>query len=709
MRSFGSGIRTNSPKFLSFFKMSIKLFGIMFLVTCGILAPINKRFAWLPTPGSPHDPNQEAIWRSEQFYMSSGWMSGSDEIATITEKPKDDHGYLWAYLVFTYFFTGLAMYFITRQTQRIIRVRQDYLGSQSTITDRTIQLSGIPPELRSEEKIKEFLEKLEIGKVENVTICRNWKALDDMMDQRAYFLRSLEEAWTVHIGLKNTKATLSQPESTPSANDDDEVDHREQDTLLGDHIIAHENPRPTTRVWFGLLKLQSRKVDAIDYYEEKLRKLDDNIMEARKKEYKPTPVAFVTMDSIPGCQMAVQALLDPEPMQLLAKLAPAPTDVVWQNTYLPRSSRMLRSWTITIFILLLTLFWLIPVAALAGLLDVCSIRQVWKGLADVLESHPTVKALVQTGLPTLVVSLLNVAVPFLYDYLANLQGMISQGDVELSVISKNFFFTFFNVFLVFTTFGTASRFWPVLQEFSKDTTQLAYTLAASVQSLGTFYTNFILLQSVGLLPFRLLEFGSVSLYPIMLLGSRTPRDYAELVQPPIFKYGFYLPSAILIWILCMVYSILPPGYMVLCFGLVYFVFGYFTYKYQLLYAMDHPQHATGKAWPMICYRLLVGLGVFQLVMAGLIALKSAFTAAALVVPLIPFTIWYSYYFGNTYDPLTKFIALRSIRRENDPDVNIADEDIGIDRPPGHLRRKSFTLDEDREKGLQFVNPSLTVP
>lgn len=130
---------------------------------------------------------------------------------------------------------------------------------------------------------------------------------------------------------------------------------------------------------------------------------------------------------------------------------------------------------------------------------------------------------------------------------------------------------------------------------------------------------------------------------------------------------------------------------------------------QLLYAMDHPQHATGGAWPMICYRIMVGMGVFQLVMAGLIALDKEFFAAALVVPLIPITIWYSYYFGRNYEPLTKFIALRSIRREDDAEVNIAGEDLGINHPPGIIRRESITLDESREKGMKFVNPSLIVP
>lgn len=693
-------IVANSIQFLSFFKMSIKLFGVIFLMTAVILAPINSHFVGLTNPFRD-DTNGTSTW-SLHFARSM-----SNQTSPHNDLP--DNSYLWAYSVFTYVFTGLAIYFMIEQTRTVIQVRQDYLGSQSTVTDRTFKLSGIPKELRSEEKITEVLEKLELGKVESVTICRYWGKLDDLMDRRMSVLRRLEEAWTAYSGQKKAnESRRPRPEvATSEPRQSEEIN--EGDNLLGrHHVTTHENPRPTTRLWYGFLGLQHKHVDAIDYYEELLRKLDDNIVKARKRFYKATPMAFVTMDSIPACQMAVQAVLDPSPTQLKANLAPAPSDIVWTNTYLSRSSRMIRSWTITVFILILTIIWLIPVASLAGLLDLCSIAQVWKGLADFIESRYILKALIQTGLPTLVVSLLNVAVPFLYDYLANMQGTISQGDVELSVISKNFFFTFFNVFVVFTVFGTASQFWPVLQESLRDTTKLAYKLAESLEKLANFYTNFILLQGVGLLPFRLLEFGSVSLYPITLMISNTPRDYAELVQPPVFKYGFYLPSALLVYTLCIVYSILPAGYLVLFFGLIYFVFGYFTYKYQLLYAMEHPQHSTGRAWPLICYRLMLGLGVFQLAMAGIIAAKKAFVPAATVTLLIPFTIWYSYYFSRTFEPLTRFISLRSIRRQSNANVNIADEHIGIQEPPGTLAGGT-TIDEAREKGLQFINPSLVTP
>ncbi|KFZ00202.1 hypothetical protein V500_01127 [Pseudogymnoascus sp. VKM F-4518 (FW-2643)] len=701
--------------FLSFFKMSIKFLGVAFVLAALVIAPINKHFVGLDLTGGHRKDNETTADALSSHYESQGFVyiyaAGKGK-----HKLEEDESYLWAYLVFTYVFTGLAIYFLTAETRKIIKVRQDYLGSQSTITDKTIRISGIPEELRSEEKIIEILEKLKIGKVENVTLCRNWKFLDDLMEERTVTLRKLEEAVSVHLGRQQAQRNFENPSETPTEyhdelDQDENGDRGEADNLLdnaSNEVSLYGQPRPTTRIRSGFWNLSTKKVDAIDYYEERLRRVDEKIKDARKKEYTATPLAFVTMDSIPAAQMAVQALIDPAPLQFQASLAPAPSDIVWPNTYLSRSSRMLRSWSITIFILILTVIWLIPVASLASLLNLCAIEEFAPDLAAVLSRHDVIRALVQTGLPTLVVSLLNVAVPFLYDFLANYQGSISQSDVELSVISKNFLFTFFNFFLVFTVFGTASKIWPVLQDSLKDATKIAYNLATSLQTLGLFYTNFIMLQGIGLFPMRLLEFGSVSLYPIMRWGAKTPRDFAELEQPPVFKYGFYLPTSLLVFILCVVYSILPAGFLVLLFGLIYFVLGYFTYKYQLLYAMDHPQHATGAAWTMISYRIILGLGIFQLAMAGVIALKQAFTAALLVLPLIMFTMWFSYFYARTFEPLTKYIALRSIRRDDDQEVNLADEYLGIHRPPGRIRRRS-TIDEDRERGQKFVNPSLIVP
>lgn len=116
--------------------------------------------------------------------------------------------------------------------------------------------------------------------------------------------------------------------------------------------------------------------------------------------------------------------------------------------------------------------------------------------------------------------------------LSNLQGMISQGDVELSIISKNYFFTFFNLFIVFTVFGTASNVYDApnlddardqIGELLKDIPRFMRIIAESLEDLAPFYMNLIVLQGLGLFPLRLLEFGAVSLYPVNLFGAKTPR------------------------------------------------------------------------------------------------------------------------------------------------------------------------------------------
>lgn len=320
--------------------------------------------------------------------------------------------------------------------------------------------------------------------------------------------------------------------------------------------------------------------------------------------------------------------------------------------------------------------------------------------------------------------------------LANCQGMTSQGDVELSVISKNFFFTFFNFFVVFTVLGTASNFYKFFKDFGdslKDTTRIAWTLAESLQRLLSFYNNFIILQGLGLFPFRLLEFGSVIMYPITLIGSKTPRgtlashtdcapmltldtDYAELVQPPVFSYGFYLPQTLLIFIICIVYSVIRESWKVLLSGFAYFVIGGFVYKYQLLYAMDHRQHSTGKSWIMICDRVLVGLVLFQLTVGGQLALKRAPLRSALLIPLVGATVWFAYVYNRTYRPLMRFIALKSVRRAEQADY--ADQPYSaVDEVSEDMARWRYesetapgnTVDVSRETGLRFINPSLISP
>ncbi|KIL92626.1 hypothetical protein FAVG1_03806 [Fusarium avenaceum] len=712
--------------FLSFFKMAIRLLTVMVFFATVVLLPINTIYDPTHSPlGGDRDRTKSGL-----FYESGpDLFSDSNFLSTHKDKkdPEDKSWtlhWLWSYVIFTYFFTGLTIYYLNLETFRVIKFRQDYLGSQSTVTDRTFRLTGIPEDLRSEEEIKNLIEKLEIGNVDKVVLCREWKQLDDLMAARDATLRGLEGAWATFLKHQRQKrkdnGNQRRRNNVLSRGGHQDQEDDEQSGENGRLLDSEQEPwdsgdegRPKVNIRYGALGLRSRNVDAIDYYEERLRVLDSKITEARKKSYKPTDMAIVTMDSVAACQMAIQARIDPRPGRLLTKLTPAPSDLVWRNTYAPRGIRRLKSWVVTLFIVVLTLVFISPTAFLASLLSICTVEKAAPQFGAWLKEHTIIFSLVQNGLPALVVSLLNVAVPYLYDFLSNHQGMISQGDVELSVISKNYFFTFFNTFFVFAISLTGFEFFTKLQDLVKDTSKIPESIANDVEKLSLFYICFIMLQGIGLMPFRILEAGSVFLNPIYRWLAKTPRDYLELKKPPVFQYGFYLPTSLLVFNLCIIYSILHSGFIILVMGIIYFCLGHFAFKYMLLYAMDQPQHATGGAWRIICYRVIVGLIVFEVVMVGRIAAWKGFIQSVCVLPLIPFTIWYTYYIKRRFEPLTKYIALRAVRADQDPDdaaaLDDAFQDEEVQRPSQTILRRGSTLDEYKEKGLQFVNPSLIAP
>jgi calcium permeable stress-gated cation channel len=250
------------------------------------------------------------------FDPDGGWGNFTDystfHYETDKNNPRDDNdgdrSYLWAYLVFVYVFTALLSYFLVRQSSIVSKRRQQYLGSQSSVADRTIKISGIPHELRTEGKLQDFIEKLRIGDVSAVTICRNWREIDQLAEKRAAALRKLEEAYVVLEGgrkIDRDLQTLPVVQPTPATDRPVSVGEAEDQPLINGHRKPNRRrPKIKTGPW-GMM---GKEVDAIDYYTAKLQHLDETILEARKKEYTATPMAFVTFDKVSGAVLPQYAL-----------------------------------------------------------------------------------------------------------------------------------------------------------------------------------------------------------------------------------------------------------------------------------------------------------------------------------------------------------------------------------------------------------------
>ncbi|KAH3665896.1 hypothetical protein OGAPHI_004085 [Ogataea philodendri] len=708
--------------FLGFFKMSIKLLSICWLFSSIIISPI-------------------------RYYFTGDYDQGDGNDKTASDSPSeatDYYTYLWVYVIFTYIFTFVTKHFLMQQTRKVIECRQKVLGSQKSVTDRTIRLSGIPPELRNERALRDTIESLGIGKVSKIVICREWKKLDTLFHQRDRIIRSLEIYWAQYIGTTKNPTFNIRPyaeSSYPLTRDSHR--YRDDDEEAADESISTENDisesdildyeytsntaveydadsstdsnpfgtfgsavyKKRPQIKLGFKGLWGKSVDAIDYYTQQLKVIDEEILAARQRHYPATPTAFITMDSVATAQTVAQAVLDPRVSFLITRLAPAPKDIIWENVTLPRKDRVLKIYYITIITGIVGVAFIFPVGYLATLLNLKTISKFWPDLGDLLEKHEWAQRFVTELLPVYIFTFLNFVIPLLYVWLSSRQGFISHGEEELSVVSKNFFYVFVNLFLVFTMAGTASNYWGYLSDSKK----LALQLATSLKGLSTFYVDTILLQGLALMPCKLLVLGHIMRFVLIKAKCKTPRDYRELYRPPLFNFGLHLPHPLLILIITLLYSVMSTK--ILSSGLAYFVVGYFVYKYLLIYTCIHPQHSTGQVMPIIFRRVVLGLLLFQLTVAGSLALNNAYILAMCLIPLPFLTILYSWNFERNYLPLSFYIALRAIDKEPTVEPN---SQISSGNLSGHVLAngvslsslRSSTIDERREFNQTYEYPHL---
>lgn len=718
--------------FLGFFKMAIKLLFLCWLFAVSIISPIRYHYT------GDYDQNDGTNGKNKTKALSSLFSIFSADPSTPLD-PSDPSGYwfnsyLLIYVIFTYLFTYITCHFLINQAKTVINKRQQILGKQNSVTDRTIRLSGIPPELRSEKVLKETIEKLHIGTVEKIAICKEWKKIDYLFKKRAGIIKKLEFYWANYAEVNNNSyidnsiannIRLSDPRngnvknninnssttnsnyyssntsaSVPYFDDIDSTSVSDNDNnhpvfidndvmengfmnasnlTIESHTSMMSTVSVKSRPFFrnGLWGLFGEKIDALDYYTNQISIIDEEIKNARNYHYAATPTAFITMDSVATAQTLAQAVIDPRIGFLITSPAPAPADIIWENATLPSHSRKLKIYYITVITGILGVIFIFPVGYLATLLNFKSIKKFWPDLAKFLSNHEWAKKIVIDLLPVYLYTFLNGLIPFLYVWLSSKQGFISYGEEELSVVSKNFFYVFVNLFLVFTMAGTASNYWGYLS----DSKQLALQLAQSLRGLASFYVDTIVLQGIGLMPFKLLPIGRIFQFILFWLshskkskdskfsfkfsiGKPTSREIIELYQPPNFNFGLQLPHPLLTLIITLIYSVISTK--ILSSGLVYFIIGYYVYKYLLVYIYVHPQHSTGKVMPIIFRRIILGLLLFQLTVAGSLALEKSWILAMCLIPLPLCTLMVLWYFQEKLKPLSVFIALRAIEiDEND--------------------------------------------
>lgn len=101
-------------------------------------------------------------------------------------------------------------------------------------------------------------------------------------------------------------------------------------------------------------------------------------------------------------------------------LAPEPRDVVWPNVTLTFRTRQIREAIVFAFLVLLFMFWIIPVSGLATLLSYQEIQKMAPWLARLIDKNDTIRAIVQNSLPSVAMVIMNALLPFLLEGMCHL-------------------------------------------------------------------------------------------------------------------------------------------------------------------------------------------------------------------------------------------------------------------------------------------------
>ena len=70
-----------------------------------------------------------------------------------------------------------------------------------------------------------------------------------------------------------------------------------------------------------------------------------------------------------------------------------------------------------------------------------------------------------------------------------------------------------------------------------------------------------------------------------------------------------------------------------------------------------PYESRGEAWPITFNRLMWGVVMFHVFMIGIFTLSKSFVLSSLMVPLLVFTLYWTWYMNHEYKPLSRYVNL----------------------------------------------------
>lgn len=383
----------------------------------------------------------------------------------------------------------------------------------------------------------------------------------------------------------------------------------------------------------------------ISYIQQNIDEVVDSVVGATMSS-----TGFITFKDLHSVTCAAKTPLFHKPDVLIAKMAPEPRDVIWENAHVNLGWSRGREWTANMLLGIGAILWSIPVASIQALATADQIASVpgmgWLATLD----GGNVAAFVNGYLPVVLLLTIIMILPHIFYAVAlHYEDRKTRSDVQRSIIGRYFYYQLANIYITVT----AGSILESLNEIIEHPTNMLAILGKSLPNVVGYFATFVMTKLLVGLPMIMMRIGPLTRMLFIKTCFRekylTEKELDEMHHPQKFSqlwYGWEYPNLLLVVVICFTYSCISP--IILPVGAAFFLGAWLVYKNQILIVYSPSHESGGTMFPMACHRTLIGLICGQLTFIGYSILREGFYQAVVTFPLPVITVKMMDVFKNLY-------------------------------------------------------------
>ena len=546
--------------------------------------------------------------------MTGGGGSLGFSKTTFQNVEAEDH-VAWVHVVSLYFNSFLFYYLVVYNYVDLTMLRRKYMGQQVSEHLYSVMVSELPGNIRSDAALSSIFKAFYPNHFFTASMVKSIKAPNAVLCERDKCLNDLE------------------------------VLAADYDRDLIRKGSGAKRPTMTSENELG----EKTEVDAMHTLKAKLDSLNKELRRLQHIPHDTWPslsVGFVTFNSLYASNSCAQNLLFDNPFSPFIERASEASDIVWSNMRTSSLERFVRKTLVRVtFFGIMVLYFPITVFA-SALSNLEKVEQEVSFLQGICSWPSFLIDIIQGVLPGLVVKIVLVLIPPISKFLSFLAGYRTYSKIDRSAITKVFYFSVFNIYLIVVIGGS---FFDKLSPILDDPKKIISLMAEGIPGQSVFFMNYILLESGTGLTIQLLRLGRFFIYYVKRLFISSHSQLLKARELENAEWHIYVPRMMLIFLIGVSYSTMAP---ITCFACcLYFGGGHYIFKHQLMYVYGKQYQSGGLLWPKIATQLTGSLLVYQLSMIGVFAAKKLApeTAAAVVLPFLTGLFYY-----NTYEYVRAF-------------------------------------------------------